>query len=33
MDKKYAIAVAGTGDEDLIVTTKKNYVKSRLLTA
>ena len=33
MDKKYTIAVAGTGDGDIIGTTKKNHVKSRLLTA
>ena len=31
MDKKYTIAVAGTGDGDIIGTTKKNHVKSRLL--
>ena len=33
MDKKYTIAVAGTGDGDIIGTTKKNHVKSRLLAA
>lgn len=33
MEKKYTIAVAGTGDGDIIGTTKKKCVKSRLLTA
>lgn len=33
MDKKYTIAVAGTGDGDIIGTTKKNRIKSRLLAA
>ena len=33
MDKKYTIAVAGTGDGDIIGTTKKKRVKSRLLVA
>ena len=33
MDKKYTIAVAGTGDGDIIGTTKKKRVKSRLLAA
>ena len=33
MDKKYTIAVAGIGDGDIIGTTKKNRVKSRLLAA
>lgn len=33
MDKKYTIAVAGTGDGDIIGTTKKNHVESGLLAA
>ena len=33
MKKKYTIAVAGTGDGDIIGTTKKNHAKSRLLAA
>lgn len=31
--EKYTIAVAGTGDGDIIGTTKKKRVKSRLLAA
>ena len=31
--KNYKIAVAGTGDGDIIGTTKKKRVKSRLLAA
>ena len=33
MNKKYTIAVADTGDGDIIGTTKKKHVKSRLLAA
>lgn len=33
MEKKYTIAVAGTGAGDIIETTKKKRVKSRLLAA
>ena len=33
MEKKYTIAVAGTGDGDIIGTTKKRRVISRLLAA
>ena len=33
IDKKYTIAVAGTGDGDIIGTTKKRRVISRLLAA
>ena len=33
MNKKYTIAVAGTGDGDIIGTTKKNHVESGLLAA
>ena len=33
MDKDYMIAVAGTGDGDIIGTTKKNHVESGLLAA
>ena len=33
MEMKYTIAVAGTGDGDIIGTTKKKRVKSRLLAA
>ena len=33
MDKKYTIAVAGTGDGDIIGTTKKKCAISRLLAA
>ena len=33
MDKKYTIAVAGTGDGDIIGTTKKNHVTLRFLAA
>lgn len=33
MDKKYTIAVAGTGAGDIIGTTKKNPTESRLLAA
>lgn len=33
LDKKYNIAVAGTGDGDIIGKTKKKRVKSRLLAA
>lgn len=33
MEKKYTIAVAGTGDGDIIGTTKKNHVESGLLAA
>lgn len=33
MDKKYTIAVAGTGDGDIIGTAKKNHVESGLLAA
>ena len=32
-NKKFTIAVAGTGDGDIIGTTKKKRVKSRLLAA
>lgn len=31
MDKKYTIAVAGTGGEDIIGITKKKLVKSMIL--
>ena len=31
--KNYTIAVAGTGDGDIIGTTKKNHVESGLLAA
>ena len=33
MKKDYTIVVAGTGDGDIIGTTKRNLVKSRLLAA
>ena len=33
MDKKYTIEVPGTGDGDIIGTTKKNHVESGLLAA
>ena len=33
MDKKYTIAVAGTGDGDIRGTARKKCVKSRILTA
>ena len=32
-NKKFTIAVAGTGDGDIIGTTKKNHVESGLLAA
>ena len=31
--KNYRIAVAGTGDRDIIGSTKKNYDNQRVLTA